>query len=203
MSFGDRLIEERKRLGLTQAEFSKKIGISRNSQVNYEAGKREPGVGYLDAIGKLGVDVSYVTTGIQLAVDSLEHRVLSKMLDEIGTALGLNNELWDCYNNLLGQEIGLLPEVFVPGFESAYIGTQNDRLEEVINGSILNKIKHGTLNEKLLVGILKGIDTATSTKRIVLTPEKRAAATVLLYRTFIQAGKINQSAINEAIKLAS
>lgn len=202
MSFGDRLTEERQRLGFTQAEFAKKIGISRNSQVNYEAGKREPGVGYLETVGKLGIDVSYITTGIKLAVDTMEYRVLVKMLDEIGTALGFNKELWDCYGTLLGQEIRLLPEVFIPGFENAYVETQNDRIEEALNASILKKIKHGTLNEKLLVGVLKGIDTATSKLRVTLSPEKKAKATVLLYRTFAQAGKIDHSAINDVVRLA-
>ena len=59
---GERLKEERKRLGLTLAEFANILGIHRNTQGNYEAG-REPPSDYLAAAQEAGVDVAYVMDG--------------------------------------------------------------------------------------------------------------------------------------------
>jgi len=63
---GDRLEEERKRLGLSQQNFADLMDISRTSQVNYETNKREPSAGYLAFSATIGVDVLYVLTGERL-----------------------------------------------------------------------------------------------------------------------------------------
>lgn len=63
MNFGLRLREERKRIGLTQAEFAKKLGVSRNTQINYEAMDREPDVKYIARLEEIGVDSKFVVTG--------------------------------------------------------------------------------------------------------------------------------------------
>ncbi|MDH1629301.1 helix-turn-helix domain-containing protein [Pseudomonas mosselii] len=63
MGIGDRLKEERERLGLNQTEFSALAGASKNSQYNYEKGERSPDANYLAAAATQGVDVLYVVTG--------------------------------------------------------------------------------------------------------------------------------------------
>lgn len=60
---GDRLREERERLGLSQAAFGELAGVKKNAQFNYEAGNRSPDGQYLSAVAKHGVDVLYVVTG--------------------------------------------------------------------------------------------------------------------------------------------
>lgn len=64
-SVGERLREERDRLGLSQVDFAKKAGCSRRSQSNYELNERAPDTDYLTEIGKIGVDVAYVVTGVR------------------------------------------------------------------------------------------------------------------------------------------
>lgn len=59
---GERLREERKRLGFSLAEFANLLGIHRNTQGNYEAG-REPPSSYLIAAQLAGVDIAYVMDG--------------------------------------------------------------------------------------------------------------------------------------------
>lgn len=63
MGIGDRLKEERERLGFSQTEFSAVAGASKNSQYNYEKGDRSPDANYLAAIAGKGVDILYVVTG--------------------------------------------------------------------------------------------------------------------------------------------
>ncbi|EAS1479474.1 helix-turn-helix transcriptional regulator [Salmonella enterica] len=62
-TLGSRLRDERKRLGMKQTEFVELIGVSRGSQVAYEADKKIPGGAYLASIEKVGIDVLYVLTG--------------------------------------------------------------------------------------------------------------------------------------------
>ena len=63
MGIGDRLKEERERLGFNQTEFAAQAGASKNSQYNYEKGERSPDASYLAAVADRGVDVLYVVTG--------------------------------------------------------------------------------------------------------------------------------------------
>lgn len=63
--FGDRLREERDRLGLTQAELGEKGGVKKNAQSAYEIGERSPDAAYLTNIGLAGVDVPFLFTGLR------------------------------------------------------------------------------------------------------------------------------------------
>lgn len=63
MSIGERIAEERKRLGVTQAVFAEKLGISLSSQRRYENNERTPNLHYIGAMEKIGVDAAYVMTG--------------------------------------------------------------------------------------------------------------------------------------------
>ena len=63
MSFGRRLAEERKRLGLKQAEFADKVGTDVPKQSLYENGRRELRADYLSRLADANVDLVYVLTG--------------------------------------------------------------------------------------------------------------------------------------------
>lgn len=65
MGIGDRLKEERERLGLNQTDFAALAGASKNTQYNYEKGERSPDANYLSAAAVQGVDVLYVLTGVR------------------------------------------------------------------------------------------------------------------------------------------
>ncbi len=63
---GDRLREERERLGLSQGAFGELGGVKANAQGNYEKGDRFPDAAYLASVAEQGVDVLYVITGGRL-----------------------------------------------------------------------------------------------------------------------------------------
>lgn len=60
---GERLREERKRLGLSQADFGALGGVKANAQGKYEADERSPDAAYLSGLSAAGVDVLYLLTG--------------------------------------------------------------------------------------------------------------------------------------------
>jgi len=63
MSFGTRLAEERKRLGLKQAEFADLVGTDVPKQSLYENDRRELRADYLARLADAEVDIVYVLTG--------------------------------------------------------------------------------------------------------------------------------------------
>ena len=63
VSFGERLREERERLRLNQTAFAATGGVTKKTQMLYEAGERFPDVRYLAAVQEIGCDVRYVVTG--------------------------------------------------------------------------------------------------------------------------------------------
>lgn len=62
--FSERLKEERLRLTLSQTDFAKPCGVTKQAQIRYEKGERQPNSDYLQKAHELGVDVSYLLTGI-------------------------------------------------------------------------------------------------------------------------------------------
>lgn len=48
---------------MSQPDFADLAGQKKNSQINYEAGKRSPDSDYLSAISDAGADILYILTG--------------------------------------------------------------------------------------------------------------------------------------------
>ena len=63
MNLGDRLREERERLGYTQPAFADVVGAKKHAQINWEKGAAFPNAAALEAWSKVGLDVLYVVTG--------------------------------------------------------------------------------------------------------------------------------------------
>lgn len=63
MPIGDRLREERERLGLSQPKFAALAATTKQTLFSWESGKTAPDGFQLAAIAEAGVDVLYVLTG--------------------------------------------------------------------------------------------------------------------------------------------
>jgi transcriptional regulator with XRE-family HTH domain len=63
VSFCERLRAERTRLGLNQTDFAALAGMTKKTQMLYEADERVPDANYLAAIAAAGADVHYRITG--------------------------------------------------------------------------------------------------------------------------------------------
>ncbi|WP_019519357.1 helix-turn-helix domain-containing protein [Faucicola boevrei] len=60
---GNRLVDERKRLGLTQAQASSQAGITQTTYSRYENGERVPTLQAILGFYNMGFDVIYLLTG--------------------------------------------------------------------------------------------------------------------------------------------
>lgn len=63
LNIGERLREERERLGLSQSAIGAIGGVKKLAQLKYEQGERYPGADYLAALAKVGADTLYIVTG--------------------------------------------------------------------------------------------------------------------------------------------
>ncbi|HGM5448253.1 TPA: helix-turn-helix domain-containing protein [Stenotrophomonas maltophilia] len=63
MSVGNRLKEERKRLGMTQEAMGLACGVAKRTQILFEQDAHLPGGAYFVAADELGMDVVYVLVG--------------------------------------------------------------------------------------------------------------------------------------------
>lgn len=63
MTISKRLLEERKRLKMSQTEFAQCAGTTKKSQIEYEKERLPAFATYLETIAEAGVDVQYVLTG--------------------------------------------------------------------------------------------------------------------------------------------
>lgn len=63
VQIGERLREERLRIGVSQVDFAMYCGASRNALLQWERGETAPNAGVLATMTNLGVDVLYVVTG--------------------------------------------------------------------------------------------------------------------------------------------
>jgi len=77
MSIGNRIAEERKRIGHSQDEWASLTGIHRNTQIKYENGDVVPNANYLAVIDGVGADVSYIVTG-EKAITVRDKEALSR-----------------------------------------------------------------------------------------------------------------------------
>lgn len=86
MSIGSRLKEERGRLRLSQTALAEVAGVSKTTQVFYEADERVPDANYLSLVSKHGVDVSYIITGrreADMAASTFNRQLMADILKAI------------------------------------------------------------------------------------------------------------------------
>jgi transcriptional regulator with XRE-family HTH domain len=73
VSFCERLRSERTRLGLNQTDFAALAGVTKKTQMLYEAGDRVPDASYIAAITNAGADMYFIITGQKiLAANPIE-----------------------------------------------------------------------------------------------------------------------------------
>lgn len=82
MTIGDRLREERERLGLSQPKFAAIAGTTKQTLFSWETGKTAPDGFQMSALAEGGVDVLFVLTG-QYVGDATPPLRLSRDEDEL------------------------------------------------------------------------------------------------------------------------
>jgi transcriptional regulator with XRE-family HTH domain len=196
--FGDRLREERKRLLLSQTEFSRLAGVHLNTQSRYEKGVTEPDTAYLEAAGRVGVDVNYVLFGI--ASDEIVDCPYVAGIKVPSGHVAKPITLTECRDMAAG--ITLRATGNAEGLRKWFECCQTCPLNP---GKVPGR-NPGYLSDSdisLLAEVLEGVDGALLTQGKSMHHSKKAQAVAVLYRAFKATGKVDPALIYEAVKLAA
>jgi len=82
VTIGNRLKEERARIGMNQPDFAALAGTTKKSQITYEKGVM-PDAAYLAAVAGAGADVQYIVTGVRRGDGIGESAVHQAVLDAV------------------------------------------------------------------------------------------------------------------------
>lgn len=74
----ERIIGERKRLGLTQDQMAAAGGVAKRTYCNYESGARKPPLDFLKKLGDAGANVNYLIYGAGSNTDAVPLAVLEQ-----------------------------------------------------------------------------------------------------------------------------
>lgn len=137
----------------------------------------------------------YVLTGTPTVADSIERRALVKVLHAICHRLGID---------------------YIFALESAYeevkveAGTP-DKLRDIGIPSLLEEVESAVfdamtkieLNSDLLAEVIAAIESIEEMNDLVLSPQKKADLSVMLYRAFRPTSKVDFAVVEQAVNLAA
>lgn len=196
-NWGERLKEERERLGLSQAAFAERCCVGRTAQYNYEREEREPGLLYLKRAEVLGVDLLYVFSGVRKGDEWLYARAHKRVLDNVNEQFGLDRQL---LATAIQSAVNL--DVAVDSRESAIIETWTDALRSsVAEWFATGKNPDRLIDLELLSTIIQRVYVAAD--RHSLAPSKQAKIVATLYRAFKVSGAVDVSLVESTVALAS
>jgi len=196
---GERLREERERLGLSQDAFAAKVGIHRNTQNKYEKGSRSFDMAYLHAIKGIGVDFVYVLDGIR-ATTARHYEALQifcrALLDALGYSARESAEIGDAaidkvrtygepLDSWIDEPVAMRELAIKTIRESPYFCRL--RLEDM---------------EATLSDALELVEQAAQRAGASLSPTKRAQAVMMLYRQAAKTGRVDIDLAEMVVKLA-
>lgn len=218
MSVGNRLQSERKRLGLSQEDFAKQMGVSLSSQKRYETGEREPAATYLDKLDTIGADSIYVLSGRTPA--DRERADLRDFREELGfwgqafahalgideadikrTRDGIRRDVLPLYD-----ELETLPYQLHSSKLDAIDAERKKLIQTAVDGLLADAMyrpdaKVLALNSGLLEQAIMALDAELTRHSQSLSAVAKARATLLLYRHGVSSGKVDQRMAADVVTL--
>lgn len=197
-SIGERLREERKRLGLSQTDFARLAGVHLNTQSRYEKGEREPDSSYLERLGNEGVDVNYVLFGID-SDETVDCPYVAAMSQPAGVAVKPIT-MAECRAMATGITVAQAGNP--SGLRKWFDFCQSCSLHPGRSrGTSVPCLAESDIS--LLTEVLEGVDVALLRHGLSMAPAKKAQAVAMLYREFRNSGKVDSAMIDVAVQLAA
>lgn len=188
---GNRIKDERKRLGLSQDAFAKIVGVHRRTQINYESGAREPDTTYLEAISKAGVDVGYVLTGVS---EELKRKAIWHVLLVIQEFLQLTT---------YDKEFEAACQLAYDEIKAAWSTGVNETKAENAILALLKKSPILVLDQGLFEDMLEKLVFVLETKELTLSSSSKARAIMHLYKAIqVSRRRVELKAVEAAIEAA-
>lgn len=179
-TLGERLRQERLRLGLTQEELANCTGIHRRTQANYELGKTAPDMAYFQALRRVGLDPTYIETGTKSSPSDEQSSATERLFLALCDALQIPLE--KVYAAINGAaEVRMASSEF-----QRYVGSL------IHSSPMLNsKNKVLVLDRDILVDIIDGFERCLEAMNKRVSPLQKAHYIASMYRDFCEKGEID------------
>lgn len=193
--FGNRLREERTRLGLSQAKFANQCGVKRTAQTTYETGERFPSAEYLQAAGRIGVDAIYLLIGMRTSDDMIRALAAEVVLGHISRGIGIDSMklrvLLDAAADVERKDKHGQPSIHGPTY--------------IYKEAIALLHEAGAARQAVNIGLLSDLieRVELSLQGQHATPSRKAGVIAILYKAFCNSGEIDQSMIDEVIRISA
>lgn len=176
---GERLRQERRRLGLTQEELANSAGIHRRTQTNYELGKTEPDMAYFQALRRVGLDATYVQTGTKSSPGDEQSSATERLFLALCDALQI--PLDKVHSAISGAASGAAHSEF------------HGHIKTLMGSSLVlnSKNKVLVLDRDVLVDIIDGFERCLEALNKRVSPLQKAHAIASMYRDFSAKGSID------------
>jgi len=205
VGIGERIAEERKRLGLSQSAFASLVGVSFSSQRRYENETRAPDTAYLDSLRKHGVDVEWV-----LATPKIK-RNYADFYQDLGEAIvviyGITTEELDATFSAASQATEIatkdIPEYAHERHVAAFCAALLPEVAKLMKSKLGGRGQNPSVDSDMLAAVLENLDEVLSRLDVELTLTKKSKVAAMLYRAFKASGKVDRVMIEEAVKLAA
>lgn len=205
MGIAERIVSERKRLGLSQAEFANKSGVSLSSQKRYEKGERDPDSSYLEAIESIGVDRFFINFGSRLDdYHSDRYAATEWLLMELSEALCLGRNGFKNEIDKLEPAVQAMTETDDSTEIQALVKSLVKSIFE--NSPLLDSRRHETIEELNFLDCANIVERFEATQIALgkmISPPKKAQSIAMLWRVLRSGGKVDTAMLEEAVKLAA
>jgi len=210
MTIGDRLVQERKRIGLSQTAFAKQIGVSLSSQKRYELGEREPDISYLERALHLGMDISYLLTGIRSSDNQTNLGVIDyevSLFGALAKLLGFTKDELSALTKHVDKSMesesyrNLSPSDSILVYDEMFLIAVSELLNKKLKEKEFKNITC-EVDFLMLSDILENIELIQQKQNVYLSPFKKARAVVMLYRSFKAGGRIDRGIIEDTVSIS-
>jgi len=194
-TIGSRIKEERERLGLSQEAFGKLGGVKKLAQLNYEKGNRQPGGEYLNLLYQHdNIDLDYIIHGLRRSPELDLSQADKNVLESLAVAIGIDsNDIYNVCKIALSEEM------------RANLGKESDpnKIHEAVRKIIPANLRSAEVDIDLLTEIIEKIEDGLQKFKYKLSPSKKSQVVAMLYRVFLESGKVDQKMIEESISIAN
>lgn len=207
MGIAERIAIERKRLGLSQAEFASKAGISLSSQKRYEKGERNPDSAYLEALESIGADLFFINFGSREEdYQSDRYAAAECFLMALSEALHIGR---DGFRDQIDKIQAAYPASIESDDTTEINALTQAAIASVFNNSpLLDPHWRDTFDELAIMDYAKIVEKFDTVQLSLglqksIRPAKKAQSIAMLWRTLRSGGKVDAIMIEEAVKLAA
>lgn len=191
---GQRLREERRRLGMNQSAFAKATGIHLNTQSRYEKGDRWPDTTYLVAAATAGADVAFILTGQRAPDAQADRRGLRHVLELVAGVL-------DIARGEVGRDFDAALAAAVEAHKRAHADEGASAKADLAFEAVLRRSPLWLSDPRQLEAVVEKVEFVLEAQGLKLSPAGKSRAIVSLLREERRSGRsADLTAVQKALE---